>query len=356
MYEFKINEDTVNLIFVTDNGANLAKGLRNDTHLRCACQCLNLAIEYGLSNSSEELTSIIDSCRKLVAHFKRAGLQKQLDGISLKQQVSTRWNSLFTMFESIMINYNDIEVILEERSESDFLFDVNLGILKHLTEFLKVFKQASEELSADDSPTLHLLVSWFYYLKDYSKVNLKEPLIIRLFKSYVSNWLEGKVVLTEYYRSVTIVTNPERGFLTVNRAPLYCTISSSKSQKFKYVSSRRKTENYSGCQKPSPYIRYNNMQPETEESISEPKKNRLDISQQFMNRAKKKDEVIAYERAQFPVIDNNQCVLEWWTNNGNMFPSVQVWRLKFYQFLHHLLLLNEFLVHRVGSLRLEKVH
>ena len=85
----RLNEDTVNLIFVTDNGANLVKGLRNDTHLRCACHCLNLAIEYGLSNSSEELTSIIDSCKKLVAHFKRAGLQKQLDGISLKQQVNT---------------------------------------------------------------------------------------------------------------------------------------------------------------------------------------------------------------------------------------------------------------------------
>ena len=39
--------------------------------------------------------------------------------------------------------------------------------------------------------------------------------------------------------------------------------------------------------------------------------------------AKKTDEVIAYERAQLPVIDNNQCILEWWTNNGSMFPSVQ---------------------------------
>ena len=89
LYEFQINEDAVNLVFVTDNGANLVKGLRNYTHLRCACHCLNLAIEYGLSNSSEELTSVIDSCKKLVAHFKRAGLQKHLDGISLKQQVST---------------------------------------------------------------------------------------------------------------------------------------------------------------------------------------------------------------------------------------------------------------------------
>ena len=78
----------------------------------------------------------------LVAHFKRAGLYKHLDGISLKQQVSTRWNNLFTMFESIMINYSDIEVILEERSESYYLFDVHLGILKQLTEFLKDFKQA----------------------------------------------------------------------------------------------------------------------------------------------------------------------------------------------------------------------
>ena len=59
------------------------------------------------------------------------------------------------MFESIMVNYSDIEMILEERCESDYLFDVNLGILRHLNEFLKIFKQASEELSADDSPTLH---------------------------------------------------------------------------------------------------------------------------------------------------------------------------------------------------------
>lgn len=80
---FKINEVADNLVFVTDGGANLVKGLRNDTQLRCACHCLNLAIEYGLSNSSEELTSIVDSCKKLVAHFKRADLQKQFqhDGI-----------------------------------------------------------------------------------------------------------------------------------------------------------------------------------------------------------------------------------------------------------------------------------
>ena len=84
-----IDEDNVNLIFVTDNGSNLIKGFRNDTHLRCVCHCLNLAIEYGLSKSSDELTVNIDSCKKLVAHFKRAGLQKKLDGISLKQQVDT---------------------------------------------------------------------------------------------------------------------------------------------------------------------------------------------------------------------------------------------------------------------------
>ena len=126
MYEFQIDEDKVHLIFVTDNAANLVKGLRNDTHLRCACHCLNLAIEYGLSNSSKELSLIIDSCKRLVAHFKRTGLQKHLDGISLKQQVATRWNSLCIMFESIMVNYSDIVMILEERCESDYLFDVNL--------------------------------------------------------------------------------------------------------------------------------------------------------------------------------------------------------------------------------------
>ena len=125
MYEFQIDEDKVHLIFVTDNAANFVKGLRNDTHLRCACHCLNLAIEYGLSNSTKELSFIIYSFKRLVAHFKRTVLQKHLDGISLKQQVATQWNSLCIMFESIMVNYGDIVMILEERCESDYLFDVN---------------------------------------------------------------------------------------------------------------------------------------------------------------------------------------------------------------------------------------
>ena len=41
------------------------------------------------------------------------------------------------MLDSIVVNYNDIQLILEERSELEFLFDVHLGTLRDITEFLK---------------------------------------------------------------------------------------------------------------------------------------------------------------------------------------------------------------------------
>ena len=105
---------------------------------------------------------------------------------------------------------------------------------------------------------------------------------------YLIEGLEEKVVLTELHYIAT--------FLHPNLKSLNMLAVEEKQKTIQAVKSLLLT------------LGINNMQPETEESISEPKKNRLDISQQFMNIAKKKDEVIAYERAQFPVIDNNQCV------------------------------------------------
>ena len=305
IYEFKIDEDKINLIFVTDNGTNLVKGFRNDTHLRCACHCLNLAIEYGLSKSSEQLTKMIDSCKKLVAHFKRAGIQKKLDGVSLKQQVSTRLNSLYVMFDSIMINYSDIEVILEERNEIEFLSDVNFGTISDLTEFLKVFKQASEELSADDSPTIHLVVPWYYYLRNISKANSKDSPLMRQFKSYIYKGLEEKIVLTELHYIAT--------FLHPN---LKCLNMLLPEEKHKTIQAVKNIILALGIDAVEQVVE--------EEYNSISKKNRLDVSLQFMNIVKKNDDVVlAYKKAQIPVIDSDECILDWWTTNGNMFTSIQ---------------------------------
>ena len=134
-------------------------------------------------------------------------------------------------------------------------------------------------------------------------MNSKDPLLIRLFKSYVSKGLEEKIVLTELHYVTT--------FLHPNLKSLNMITVEEKQKTIRAVKALLIT------------LGINTIEPEMEESIPLPKKNRLNISQQFMDRAKKKDEVIVYERAQIPVIGNDQCILKWWMNNGNMFPSVQ---------------------------------
>ena len=97
---------------------------------------------------------------------------------------------------------------------------------------------------------------------------------------------------------------------------------------------------------------------ETEEDGPVFKKNKLDVSLQFMSIAKKRDdEILVYERAQIPVIDSDQDILEWWTNNGNMFPSIRnLWHLKYFPFLHHLRLQERIFSTSGESLKQEEVH
>ena len=174
-----------------------------------------------------------------------------------------------------------------------------------------------------------------FLFKGYFYSEFKNPLLKRLFKSYVSKGLEEKIVLTELHYVAT--------FLHPNLKSLNMITVEEKQKTIRAVKALLIT------------LGINTIEPEMEESIPLPKKNRLNISQQFMDRAKKKDEVIVYERAQIPVIGNDQCILKWWMNNGNMFPSVQSLAYKIYQFLHHLLLLSESLALLVVSLKLEEV-
>ena len=95
---------------MTDNVSNLIKGFRNDTHLRCACHCLNLAIEYGLSTSSDELTIIIDL----------KGQVSRIHWMEFRENNKFRHDGIVYLYDLIMVNYNDIQLILEERRELEF--------------------------------------------------------------------------------------------------------------------------------------------------------------------------------------------------------------------------------------------
>ena len=155
---------------------------------------------------------LIKSCQDLCSHFKRCEMNQFLS-TSLKLNVDSRWNSIHDMLESISINFHKCEDLLLNRNETRYLNDLNRKLILDLVKFLSLFKTASEQLSADSSPTLHLVVPWFSKLKSSCEINDNDHLLLVQFKTAVSKILDNKVYLTSLHYIATFLYPSTKKFL-----------------------------------------------------------------------------------------------------------------------------------------------
>lgn len=152
-----------------------------------------------VQHSIEDCISIcllVSAASELVTHFKKCELNHLLP-VTLKQKCDTRWNSIFEMINSIDMNYKKIEdILLERRESSDYLDKIDQILLKDVSNVLSSFKQASEELSMDEVPTIHLVISWINKLKSICEIQTDDSSEIKLFKSTLLTRINEKVWLT----------------------------------------------------------------------------------------------------------------------------------------------------------------
>ena len=106
--EWQITEKVV--AAVTDNAANITAGVRlaGWKHLPCFAHTLNLVVTEAISKDVE-LSELQTKCCNIVTYFKKsnvannklAELQRELkrDEKKLIQDVCTRWNSTYYMFQ-----------------------------------------------------------------------------------------------------------------------------------------------------------------------------------------------------------------------------------------------------------------
>lgn len=149
---------------VTDNAANMKAAMKGQSWLGCAGHNLNLVLAHGLkvedkkqSTEDEEdlnevpgdnlMTAVIqltDVCKGLVSHVNRSRIQAKLD--TLKQAVSTRWNSILTMLKSVLINDDDLKKLADEFGDEKLqqsLINVNVELLKQTVAVLEYFDAAT---------------------------------------------------------------------------------------------------------------------------------------------------------------------------------------------------------------------
>lgn len=105
-----------NIVFVTDRGSNIIAALSSDTRLNCSAHLLNNILEHIFLMKENEVKrfrylgatlTLVQSCKDLVAYFKRAALMEKLD-TALEQTVPTRWNTHVAMLLSVSKNFQKI--------------------------------------------------------------------------------------------------------------------------------------------------------------------------------------------------------------------------------------------------------
>lgn len=113
------------LVFVSDRGSNIRKALEIYEAIACFAHMVNNLVDSMLV----EISDLVVSVKALVKYFKVTGLNAALD-TTLKSFVPTRWNSVFYMIESVIINYDPINSILQEKKEGHRLNNIDLNALK----------------------------------------------------------------------------------------------------------------------------------------------------------------------------------------------------------------------------------
>ncbi|XP_063384882.1 E3 SUMO-protein ligase ZBED1-like [Cydia fagiglandana] len=146
----------------TDNANNVKAAVRLNKwkQVSCFAHTLNL-----VQTATDEIKPTHQKVKRVVELFKRSPLacerlrtmQQNLGEpqLKVKQDVVTRWNSTFDMFERVLAIKNSLQTTLNiHYPDVDGLSSDDLEVLKGATGILGYFKAVTEEMSSERSVTI----------------------------------------------------------------------------------------------------------------------------------------------------------------------------------------------------------
>ena len=153
-------------VIVSDSDAKLVAAVRDDFDRQsCIVHDLSLCVKAALkSNECNDIGVLIADSKTLVRYFKKTGLNHKLS-TTLKQDVSTRFNTICTMLESIDKVYDEVTVLLTRNDALAYITNIKRKMLKFVCHELKRFEEATKTLASEKDETLHLVVPVLTELK-----------------------------------------------------------------------------------------------------------------------------------------------------------------------------------------------
>ncbi|CAG4952022.1 unnamed protein product [Parnassius apollo] len=163
--EWNVIEKVVSVTADIANNIQAAISLLKWKQVPCFAHTLNLIVQAGLT----ELKAIQIKVKSIVELFQRSilaserltAMQKQLGEkqLKVKQDVITRWNSTFDMFERILeIKRSVISTIATDYPNTPNLTPDDIEILSKCCDLLRHFKSVTEIMSAEKHVTVSQII------------------------------------------------------------------------------------------------------------------------------------------------------------------------------------------------------
>ena len=155
---------------VTDNASNMVAAVRETSwrHIPCFAHSLNLVVQDSIK-ADIKLGFVKDKCKDVVSHFHRSiksadklrVVQKQISVPEHKliQDVVTRWNSTYLMFERFNEQFEAITTTLCLMNNNSLCLSSEDKIkISNAITVLKPFLEATENISGDQYISISMIL------------------------------------------------------------------------------------------------------------------------------------------------------------------------------------------------------
>lgn len=227
MDQWEISSKVVSI--VTDNAAAMKKAVSECLNKRnhfCVAHTLNLAVkdcleketfDLGGNTSNYQLQQLLTKCRAIVSHFKHSTkssyallkMQEQLNvnTLKLKQDVRTRWNSIFYMLERLLEVKIPLSATLPQLDTSPPNLDSNEWMItEDVVTLLRPFEYVTVILSGEKYPSLSSVIPLVFGLQN--TIENKTPIteLGKNLKRSLSAVIEKRLAVYETNRTASKAT------------------------------------------------------------------------------------------------------------------------------------------------------
>lgn len=186
--QFDLTENHMreNITWITDREGNIRVALEKCVRINCFAHLLNNVVEH-MCKEIVTVKKLVSDAASLVRYLKKAGLTNQNLSGALQSYCETRWNTVFYLFRSIIINYNSIFTILSEReklkpSVTDKLTCLPKTDLAAIADFLELFSEITVHVQGEKYETIHTVWPYFHAIEKHLVLSHFDSPIVRLMK------------------------------------------------------------------------------------------------------------------------------------------------------------------------------